>query len=179
MSSSAPVRALFLDRDGVINVDHGYVSTPERTEFVEGIFELVTAANVLGYLVIVITNQAGIARGYYSEDDFRAYMAWVRGEFARHGARIDDVFYCPHHPDAGLGPYRQQCICRKPAPGMLLDAQRKFGIDLSQSLLVGDMPTDIEAAKAAGVGTAVLLGSEPCINLYDVIHLLKGDLQTR
>jgi len=171
-------KALFLDRDGVINVDHGYVCTAERTEFVDGIFDLVRAANRSGYLVIVITNQAGIARGYYSIPDFLAYMDWVRGEFSRRGAHIDDVFFCPHHPVAGQGGYLKACRCRKPAPGMILDAAAKHGLNLPQSILVGDQPTDVEAGVAAGVGMNIQLGTESYGSLHQVVELfVNGEKQ--
>lgn len=150
-------RALFLDKDGVINVDHGYVCTRERTDFVDGIFELCRTATQRGYLTIVVTNQAGIARGYYTESDFLAYMDWVRGEFARHGATLDAVYYCPHHPVYGIGKYLRDCDCRKPKPGMLLQAAREHDVDLSASVLIGDKPSDTAAGRAAGVGTLIEL----------------------
>lgn len=167
-------RALFLDRDGVINIDHGYVYTPDRTEFVPGIFELVRAANAADHLVVVVTNQAGIARGYYTEQEFLDYMGWMRREFLVHEAHIDDVFFCPHHPEVGHGDLLQSCRCRKPAPGMILDAEAKFGFDLSRSILVGDKMTDIEAGRAAGVGTNILLGEEPFAALGSVTALFDG-----
>ena len=145
-------RALFLDRDGVINVDHGYVHTPERTEFIDGIFELCRLAGECGYRVIVVTNQAGIARGYYSEKDFMSYMDWMRRVFDDHGAPLDAVYYCPHHPEEGLGDYKSVCDCRKPRPGMLMAARDALDLDLGRSILVGDKPSDVEAGKAAGVG---------------------------
>lgn len=149
--------ALFLDRDGVINVDHGYVCSPERTEFIDGIFDLVRLANRQGYLVVVITNQAGIARGFYSESDLRAYMAWMGHQFERHGSWIDAVYYCPHHPTAGNTEYSVACTCRKPAPGMILAAQRNLGVDLAASIMLGDKPSDMAAGKAAGVGQCILV----------------------
>ncbi|RDI28425.1 D-alpha,beta-D-heptose 1,7-bisphosphate phosphatase [Pseudacidovorax intermedius] len=152
--------ALFLDRDGVINVDHGYVHTPETTDFVAGIFDLVATANRRGWLVVVVTNQAGIARGYYDEQQFNTYMAWVRAQFETRGAHIDAIYFCPHHPEHGLGDYRQQCDCRKPAPGMFQAAIRDLGIDPGSSVMVGDSATDMQAADVAGVGTLLLLGSE-------------------
>lgn len=166
--------ALFLDRDGVVNVNHGYVCSPERTEFVDGIFELVAAANRGGLVVVVVTNQAGIARGYYTEQDFHHYMAWVRGQFRLHGAHLDAVYHCPHHPTAGVGEYLRVCECRKPAPGMLLAAQRELGLDLGASLLIGDTPTDIAAGEAAGVGRCLLLGSAVLPSLRDAVGLLQG-----
>lgn len=149
--------ALFLDRDGVINVDHGYVCRPEDFEFVDGIFDLVAAARVAGYLVVVVTNQAGIGRGYYTEDDFLRLMAWVKGEFARRGGGIDAVYFCPYHPEHGVGAYRRDSDCRKPAPGMLLRAAADLAIDLPRSIMVGDKRSDAEAAWAAGVGTRLSL----------------------
>jgi D-glycero-D-manno-heptose 1,7-bisphosphate phosphatase len=153
----APRRALFLDRDGVINVDHGYVCAPERTEFIDGIFDLCRIAARNGYLVVVITNQAGIARGYYSEREFLAYMNWVRGVFVEHGAHLDAVYYCPHHPSEGIGEYLRDCACRKPAPGMILTAQRELELDLASSVFVGDNASDQQAASAAGVGACIIL----------------------
>lgn len=148
-------RALFLDKDGVINVDHGYVSTPERTDFIGGIFELCRAATKHGYLNVVVTNQAGIARGYYTEQAFLEYMDWVRSEFRKHDTQIDAVYYCPHHPEHGIGEYLRDCDCRKPKPGMLLAAARDLDIDLAGSILVGDKASDIEAGEAAGVATCI------------------------
>jgi len=145
--------ALFLDRDGVINVDHGYVHKPEEFEFVSGIFELVTTANRLGYFVVVVTNQAGIGRGYYSEAEFHALMNWMKSRFAEHGGIVDAIYFCPYHPEHGIGEYRQESRFRKPAPGMLLQAQSELGINLEHSIFIGDKQTDMAAGRAAGVGT--------------------------
>ena len=150
-------KALFLDRDGVINVDHGYVCTPERTDFIDGIFDLCRAARKNDHLLVVITNQAGIARGHYSEQQFLGYMDWVRAAFEQHGAALDAVYFCPHHPIAGIGAYQRECECRKPAPGMILRAQRELGLDLGASTLVGDKESDMEAGRAAGVGCCILI----------------------
>lgn len=150
--------ALFLDRDGVINLDHGYVHTPEKFEFVDGIFDVVAAANRAGYIVVVVTNQAGIGRGYYSEAQFYALTDWMKTKFAEHGAQIDAVYFCPYHPEHGIGKYRCESEFRKPAPGMLLQAQRELNIDLSSSIFVGDKASDIQAGRAAGVGRLLLLG---------------------
>ncbi|WP_042262215.1 D-glycero-beta-D-manno-heptose 1,7-bisphosphate 7-phosphatase [Paraburkholderia heleia] len=144
-------RALFLDRDGVVNVDIGYLHRAEDCVFVPGIFELVREAREAGYDVFVVTNQAGIARGYYSEETFAVFTKWMLEQFAAQGAPITQVYYCPHHPTAGIGQYGVVCDCRKPAPGMLLKAAREHGIDLSRSVMVGDAITDMEAARAAGV----------------------------
>lgn len=150
-------KALFLDRDGVINVDHGYVCTPERVEFIEGIFKLCRQAKALGYLLIVITNQAGIGRGFYTEADFHQLTDWMRGVFEQEGCVIDAVYFCPTHPTQGLGHYRRESPQRKPNPGMILDAMEDFDIDLDRSLLVGDKLSDIEAGRAAGVACNVML----------------------
>ena len=147
--------ALFLDRDGVINVDRGYVCTPERTEFIGGIFELCSAARRAGHMLVVVTNQAGIGRGYYTEQQFLEYMGWMRAIFGQHGAPLDAVYYCPHHRTEGVGEYRRECDCRKPAPGMLLHAQRDLCLDLGRSVLVGDKESDVAAGHAAGVGYCV------------------------
>jgi D-glycero-D-manno-heptose 1,7-bisphosphate phosphatase len=145
--------ALFLDRDGVINVDHGYVHTPEKFQFIEGIFDLVSTANRMGYLVVVVTNQAGIGRGYYSEEQFHALTYWMRARFTEHGGKIDSIYFCPYHPEHGIDEYRRESALRKPAPGMLLQAQSDLGIDMEQSILIGDKLSDITAGRAAGVGT--------------------------
>lgn len=145
--------ALFLDRDGVVNADHGYVHTVEHFQFIEGIFDLVARANLAGYLVVVVTNQAGIGRGYYSEKHFFALTDWMRERFAEQRAKIDGVYFCPYHPELGIDDYRQESEFRKPAPGMLLQAQRELGIDMHRSILIGDKSSDMAAGRAAGVGT--------------------------
>lgn len=154
-------RALFLDRDGVINVDIGYLHRAEDCLFVSGIFELVRAARRAGYDVFVVTNQAGIARGYYSEQTFAEFTDWMLERFAAEEAPITQVYYCPHHPTAGIGEYKQSCECRKPAPGMLMQAASEHAVDLAASIMVGDSVSDMEAACAAGVGRCYLLQAEP------------------
>lgn len=149
-------RALFLDRDGVINVDHGYVHTPEKFEFVDGIFELCRAARQFGYLLVVVTNQAGIGRGYYGEDDFHCLSGWMCEQFRMRGADIAKVYFCPDHPEHGIGRYRRESPMRKPNPGMILAAAADFDLDLASSLLVGDKISDIDAGRAAGVGCNLL-----------------------
>ncbi len=154
--------ALFLDRDGVINVDHGYVHRPEDIRFVDGIFELVATAKKAGYLVVVVTNQAGIGRGYYNEADFHALMDWMKARFVEEGGQIDAVYFCPYHPEHGIGEYHRESNCRKPSPGMLLLAARDLDIDLASSIFIGDKPSDMAAGWAARVGTLLQLGKSEC-----------------
>ena len=153
-------KALFLDRDGVINEDKGYVYQRELFEFKQGIFDLCRAAQSLGYLLIVVTNQAGIARGYYSESDFQDLTCWMASRFAEKGVHISQVYYCPHHPVAGVGKYKCDSPDRKPNPGMLLRAESDLNLDLRSSILIGDKLSDIQAANTAGVGTVILLQSD-------------------
>jgi D-glycero-D-manno-heptose 1,7-bisphosphate phosphatase len=144
--------ALFLDRDGVINIDHGYVSRPEQFDWMPGIFDLVRAARSKGHRVVVVTNQAGIGRGYYTEDDFARLTAWMCERFAAEGAAIDRVYHCPSHPTAGIGLYRVDSPMRKPGPGMLLAARDDLALDLAASSFLGDKLSDMQAGLAAGVG---------------------------
>lgn len=140
-----PLRALFLDRDGVINVDRGYVHKREDFEFIDGIFELCRSAQELGYLIFVVTNQSGIGRGYYTEKDFLDLSDWMCGVFKEHGVKIEKVYYCPSLPE-------ENSPDRKPMPGMILRAAEEFGLDLERSVLIGDKDTDTQAGIAAGVG---------------------------
>lgn len=152
----SPPPALFLDRDGVINVDHGYVFKQEDFEFVDDIFEVVRTAKGLGYLVFVVTNQAAIGRGYYAEQDFWSLTEWMCGVFRDKGAEIDKVYFSPFHPDHGLGGYKVDSPFRKPGPGMILQARDEFGVDLASSVLIGDKESDVQAGLAAGVGCNLL-----------------------
>ena len=153
-------KALFLDRDGVINVDKGHVHHRESFEFIPGIFELCRAAQSLGYLLVVVTNQAGIARGYYSESDFNDLTEWMMTRFAEKKISITRLYYCPYHPVFGVGRYKYDSQDRKPNPGMFIRAQSDLDLDLESSILIGDKLSDIQAACAAGVGTQILLSSE-------------------
>jgi len=153
-------RAAFLDRDGVINVDHGYVHRREDFEFLPGVLAACAQLHRLGYALVVVTNQAGIGRGLYGEDDFQRLTEWMGGEFAAAGAPLAGVYHCPHHPEAALPVYRRVCACRKPAPGMLLAAARELSLDPARSVLFGDKVSDIEAGAAAGVAHRVLLGRD-------------------
>lgn len=154
-------RALFLDRDGVINVDHGYVYRREEFTFIPGIFEVCRLARDQGLTIVVVTNQAGIGRNYYSTEDFELLTLWMKERFLEQGVTIAAVYHCPDHPDAGIGNYRRDSFDRKPNPGMLLRAKNDLGINLAQSILIGDKESDIEAAKRAGVGTSIRFGHLP------------------
>lgn len=153
-------RALILDRDGVINVDFGYVHRAQDCQFADGIFDMVRAFAERGFLIIIATNQAGIGRGLYTEEDFQAFMTWMREEFRKQGIEIAAVYYCPDHPTAGTGVYRRENSWRKPGPGMILQAVKDFELDVGQSWCVGDKISDIEAARAAGVAMRVLCDTE-------------------
>lgn len=143
--------ALFLDRDGVINMDHHYVHTIDTFEFLPGVFDTVRMARNLGLAVIVVTNQAGIGRGHYSEQQFHELTAWMCNQFEAQGAPLDAIYYCPYHAD-GLGAYRvANHPDRKPNPGMLLRAAMEHDLELTTSTLIGDQPSDIEAATRAGI----------------------------
>jgi D-glycero-D-manno-heptose 1,7-bisphosphate phosphatase len=151
-------RALFLDRDGVVNLDDGYTHRIETLRFVPGVFDLCRAAAARGFLLVIVTNQAGIGRGYYTEAEYRRFTAEMLGKFAAAGLAIAAVYHCPFHPD-GVGPYRREHPWRKPNPGMLLDAARALDLDLAASALIGDGARDMAAARRAGLGTAVRIAS--------------------
>jgi len=147
--------ALFLDRDGVVNIEKNYLHKVEDFEFIDDIFALCKKYQTLGYLIVVVTNQSGIARGYYSEEDFSLLTRWMVDVFDRENIHITDVYHCPHHPDIS-----GTCSCRKPEPGMLLAAAEKYNIDLENSLLVGDSERDITAAHRAGLKETYLFSPD-------------------
>ena len=150
-SDSGRHPALLLDRDGTLNVDRGWVHRPEDFSWIESAREAIRWANDRGILVLVITNQSGIARGYYTEEEFRAFTEWIDRELAERGAHIDGTYYCPHHPSEGAGAYRRQCRCRKPGPALIEQALEDWKFDPGRSVLVGNSESDMEAAAAAGV----------------------------
>jgi D-glycero-D-manno-heptose 1,7-bisphosphate phosphatase len=150
-------RALFLDRDGVVNEEIGYLHRAEEVRFVDGIFSLCRTAVRLGYRLIVVTNQAGIARGFYSEADFELLMAYIREEFRVEGVELDAVYYCPFHPEHGVGKYKREHEDRKPGIGMLRRGMTEFGLELGESVMVGDRCSDVGAANAAGLRQMFLI----------------------
>lgn len=145
-------KAVFLDRDGVINVEKNYLYRIEDFEWIEGVVDAVRAFAACGYLPVVVTNQSGIGRGYYTEEDFSRLTRWMIRRFADSGAPLAGVYYCPHAP-------KTACACRKPAPGMFDAACRDLKIDMAGSWMIGDKESDIDAAIAAGVGRTVLVRS--------------------
>lgn len=159
-SAAAPRQAAFLDRDGVINRDRAYVSRWEDFEFVPGAVDAMRRLKKAGYALVVVTNQSGIARGYYSEAQYQALTAAMQQALANAGAAVDAVYHCPHHPKGKVAELAIDCDCRKPAPGMILRAAKELNLSLADSILVGDKPSDIEAARAAGVGRAYIVQSD-------------------
>jgi D-glycero-D-manno-heptose 1,7-bisphosphate phosphatase len=150
-------KAVFLDKDGTIVEDVGYMSSPDQIKFIPGSIEAIKMLNEAGYKVVVITNQAGVARGLVTEDMLQTIDKTLHKWILNGGAHLDGIYYCPHHPEHGVYPYKQVCECRKPHPGLIKRAHRDLGIDLSQSYMVGDKATDIEAGKRAGTRTIFLL----------------------
>lgn len=156
-------KALFLDRDGIINIDYGYVYKIEDFDFIHGIFDLALEARNKGYLIVIITNQAGIGRGYYSISDFNILTDWMSNVFLSKGISISKVYFSPYHPFHGKGKYKKNHVSRKPNIGMIREAEDEFRINLSKSLLVGDNLTDIQAGKASGIGKNILYtGTDKC-----------------
>lgn len=152
--------AIFLDRDGVLNHDDHYVHRPEQVRWIKGAQAAVKRANDLGLYVFVVTNQAGVARGYYDEESVQSLHRWMTEQFRVVGAHIDDWRYCPYHPDGIVGTYRVEHSWRKPAPGMLLDLMARWPVDAAKSLMIGDQASDMAAAHAAGIPGARFLGGD-------------------
>lgn len=148
-------KALFLDRDGVVNIEKNYLHKIDDFELVEGILDVCRRYEANGYLILIVTNQSGISRGYYTEDDFKYLSGWMVEHFKSLGITLTHIYHCPHHESID-----GQCDCRKPEPGMFLEAQKDFDIDMKNSLMIGDNERDIEAAIRAGVGNNILLSTD-------------------
>ncbi len=184
MTSIMPNGALFLDRDGVINVDHGYVHRPDQFEFVPGIFELARFwTNELRRPIVVVTNQSGIGRGYFEQNAYSELTRWMCGRFEAEGTLIARVYHCPHHPLDGVGEYRCDHPWRKPNPGMLLQAISDLGLDPAHCAIVGDKMSDMEAGAAAGIGLRIRIGTgagpgepahEVAADLAEALALLRS-----
>lgn len=161
--------AAFLDRDGVLNVDIGYANQPDQIRWIDGAVEAVKMLNGLGYYVFVVTNQAGVAHGYYEESDVRALHEWFNLELGAQGAHIDDFRYCPHHPDAARSEYKVACKDRKPEPGMIRDLLERWPVDQQRSFLIGDRQKDLDAASAAGIPGFLFEGGNLMAKLSTVL----------
>lgn len=164
--------AAFFDRDGVLNHDRGYVHRIEDFAWIDGAREAIALLSAAGYLTVVVTNQSGIARGYYDEAALQRLHAHLQQDLARFGATLDAWYFCPHLPDATLAEFRVDCPCRKPKPGMLLRAAQEHSIDLPSSLLIGDKQSDLEAAKAAGARGFLFQGGDLLAFARDVLVAL-------
>ncbi|ENM3782463.1 D-glycero-beta-D-manno-heptose 1,7-bisphosphate 7-phosphatase [Vibrio cholerae] len=153
------MKVVFLDRDGVINVEKNYLYKIEDFEFVDGVIPALKSLKSEGFSFVVITNQAGIGRGYYTEEQYHTLTRYYLDILQREGIEVLKVYFCPHHPLKGVGKYLMDCSCRKPNPGMLLEAQVAFNINMSESIMFGDKVSDIIAGKGAGVGKCYLVRS--------------------
>ena len=178
------VPAIFLDRDGTMNVDHGYVHEIDNFQFIDGAIEAMRELKKMGFALVMVTNQSGIARGIFTEDTFMQLTEWMDWSLADREVDLDGIYYCPHHPEGAVEEYRQECDCRKPQPGMLLSAQKELNIDMAASYMVGDKIDDMLAGKAAGVGIKVLVRSgkpvtEESENAADWVIDSLADLPSR
>ena len=144
-------KCIFLDRDGNINIEKDYLHKVEDFEFEEGALEAIKTFSESEYLIVVVTNQSGIARGYYTEEDVKTLHKYLEARVIETGGRIDGFYYCPHHPEKGIGKYKESCDCRKPESGMFLQAKEDLDIDFKNSIMVGDKISDVEAGKRLGM----------------------------
>jgi len=168
------MKAIFLDRDGIINVDHSYVHRKEDFEFCNGVFKTLQHFVSLGYSIFIVTNQSGIGRGYYSVEDFKKLTSWMLDEFACKNIKITKVYYCPHSPD-------ENCKCRKPKIGMFEQAREEFDIDMKNSWMIGDKPSDIQAGENAGISNTIFINDITCKeasysvkSILDTISIIKN-----
>lgn len=180
--------ALFLDRDGVINDDVGYLHRIEQFHFLPGVLDACKQMYKAGYALVVVTNQSGIARGYYTEAHFQQVTQWMVQQFALADAPLAGVYFCPHHPEFAVAGPAVPCLCRKPEPGMLLQAAAELGLDLAASIMVGDKEDDVRAGRAAGVGCCVRVAADPantatdadlCVNSLAVLPALLATQHPR
>ncbi|MBN2225199.1 MAG: D-glycero-beta-D-manno-heptose 1,7-bisphosphate 7-phosphatase [Deltaproteobacteria bacterium] len=164
-------RAVFLDRDGTINVEVGYLSRPEDFVLIDGSAQAIKRLNEAGFLVVVVSNQSGVARGYFGEREVARVNETMAGQLEGLGARLDAVYYCPHYPEGTVEKYRRECNCRKPGPGMVRRAQEQFDIDVSRSYVVGDHRGDIVLAKNVGARSILVVTGHGA----EEIDKLKGE----
>jgi D,D-heptose 1,7-bisphosphate phosphatase len=167
-------KAVFLDRDGTINKDIGYLYKIEDLELLPGVIQAIKILNDSGFLVIVITNQSGVARGYYSEMDIKLLHNYINNILNEYGANIDAFYYCPHHPEKGIGKYKVNCNCRKPKPGLIENAIEEFKIDRSKSYMVGDKKSDVEAGKNANLKDSYLIDGQK--NLLQIVNYIIDNI---
>jgi D-glycero-D-manno-heptose 1,7-bisphosphate phosphatase len=167
-------RGLLLDRDGVINVDHGYVGRREQFIFMPGLFPFLRAAEDRGFRLAILTNQAGVARGYYTRDDFDALTQWMLGELQREGVTVELVLGCCEHPEGSITPYVRESFWRKPNPGMILEAVHRLNLDPARSAFLGDQMRDMDAARAGGIKRLLLL-NQAAMAADDVVAVRSYD----